>query len=71
VKRLKECLATAKTVLGATDREVADARATNVATRTELAGELNFSASFMKLLLVLTLNLRVFSDSRAARRYSR
>jgi hypothetical protein len=34
VERLKECLAAAKTTLGATDREAADARATNVVTRT-------------------------------------
>jgi hypothetical protein len=60
VERLKECLAAVETTLGATDGEVTDARATNVATRTELAGELNFFASVAKLLLVLTLNLRVF-----------
>jgi hypothetical protein len=40
--------------------EVADARAANVVTYTKLAGELNFFASFAKLLLVLTLNLRIF-----------
>jgi hypothetical protein len=60
VERLKECLAAAKTVLGAVDGESADAKATNVVTRTELAGELNFFISFAKLLLVLTLNLHVY-----------
>ena len=50
----------AKTTLGAADEEAVDARATNVVTRTEVAGELNFFASFVKLLLVLTLNLHVF-----------
>ena len=59
VERLKECLAAAKTTLRATDREAADARATNVATHTELTSELNFFVFFAKLLLVLTLNLRV------------
>jgi hypothetical protein len=60
VERLKECLAAAETTLGATDGEAADARAANVATRTELVGELNFFASVAKLLLVLTLDLHVF-----------
>jgi hypothetical protein len=59
VEWLKKCLAAAETMLGATDEEVADARAANVVTRTELAGELNLFASFAKLLLVLTLNLCV------------
>jgi hypothetical protein len=60
VKRQKECLAMAETTLGAMDWEVADARAANVVTRIELTGELNLFASFVKLLLVLTLNLCVF-----------
>ena len=60
MERLKECLAVAETALGAADGEAANARATNVVTRTELASELNFFASFVKLLLVLTLNLHVF-----------
>jgi hypothetical protein len=34
VERLKECLAAAETVLGAMDGEAADARSTNVVTRT-------------------------------------
>jgi hypothetical protein len=60
VEQLKECLATAKTTLSAMDGETIDARAANVVTHTELASELNFFASFVKLLLVLTLNLCVF-----------
>jgi hypothetical protein len=60
VERLKECLAATETVLGAVDEESAGAKAANVATRTELAGELNFFISFAKLLLVLTLNLHVY-----------
>ena len=57
---LKECLAAAETMLGAMFGEAVDARATDVVTHTELAGELNLFASFVKLLLVLTLNLCVF-----------
>jgi hypothetical protein len=41
------------------DGEAADARAANVVTHSELAGDLNFFVSFEKLLLVLTLNLHV------------
>jgi hypothetical protein len=59
VERLKECLAAAETMLGAMDGEAADARATNTATRTELIGELNFFASFVGLLFVLILTIRV------------
>jgi hypothetical protein len=59
VEQLKECLTAAETVLGTIDREAVDARAANVATRIELTRELNFFASFVKLLLVLTLNLHV------------
>ena len=59
VERLKECLAAAETALGAVYREVSDAKVANVATRTKLAGELNFFICFAKLLLVLTLNLCV------------
>ena len=60
VERLKECLEAAETALGATDGEAANTRAINVATSTKLAAELNLFASFAKLLLVLTLILRVF-----------
>jgi hypothetical protein len=56
---MKECLAVAKTALGTTDGEVDDAKAANMMTHTELTGELNFFVFFVKLLLVLTLNLRV------------
>ena len=56
---MKECLVVAKTTLGAMNREVGNARAANVATCTELADELNFFVSFMKLLFVLTLNLYI------------
>ena len=49
----------AEIVLDTMDGEVADARATNAVTRTELVGELNLFVSFAKLLLVLTLNLRI------------
>jgi len=59
VERLKECLAVAEIVLDTMDGEAADARAANAATYTELVGELNFFVSFAKLLLVLTLNLRI------------
>jgi hypothetical protein len=59
VERLKGCLVVAETALGTADGEVADARAANVVTHTELASELNFFVSFEKLLLVLTLNLHV------------
>lgn len=48
---MKEFLAVVKTTLGATDREVVDARATKAATRIELAGELIFFASFVGLIL--------------------
>jgi hypothetical protein len=57
VERLKECLATIETALGATDGVATDARVANVATRTKLADELNFFVSFMQVLFVLTLNL--------------
>ena len=57
---LKECLAAAETALDAADREVADAKGANVVTHTELAGELNFFICFVKLLLALTLNLRIY-----------
>ena len=56
---MKECLVAAQTMLGAADGEAADARDTNMATHTELAGELNFFVFFTKLLPVLTLNLHV------------
>jgi hypothetical protein len=59
VEWLKECLMVAETTLGATNGEAADARATNAVTYTELIGELNFSASFVGLLFVLILTLRV------------
>ena len=59
MERLKECLAEAETALGIIDGEVADAWAANMATRTELASELNFFVFFAKLLLVLTLNVRI------------
>ena len=49
VERLKECLTTSETALGAGDMEAADARAANAATCTELTGELNFFASFAKI----------------------
>jgi hypothetical protein len=41
----------AETALGAMDEEAADARAANVVTRSELAGELNFFASFVNCFL--------------------
>ena len=59
MERLKECLVVAETTLGTADREVADAKVTNMATRIELAGELNFFICFVKLLIVLTLNLHI------------
>jgi hypothetical protein len=57
VERLKECVAAAKTTLGAADGEAAGARAAVVATRTELIGELIFFASFAELSFVLILTL--------------
>ena len=56
----------AETMLGAVDREATDARATVMVTHTELIGELNFFASFAKLLLILTLNLRVSQRSKSS-----
>ena len=49
----------AETTLGAVNGEVADARAIDAASRTELVGELNFFVSFVELFLILILNLRV------------
>jgi hypothetical protein len=51
VERLKECLAVAKTALGAANGAIVDARATEAVPRTELASELIFFASFMGLIL--------------------
>ena len=59
MERLKDCLVVAETALTDAEGEVADARAANMVTHPELGGELNFFVSFVKLLLVLTLNLRV------------
>jgi hypothetical protein len=73
VERLKECLSTAKTALGAVDGEAADARATNVVAHAKLTGEMNFAMLFAYLFLALewhVLNLRLFSDTGAAERYS-
>ena len=59
VERLKVCLLVAETMLGASDGEAADARAAIMAAHAKLTSELNLFVSFAKLLLVLTLNLRI------------
>jgi len=61
VERLKECLTTSETALGAGDMEAADARAANAATCTELTGELNFFASFAKIASCLNFEPPCFS----------
>ena len=60
VERLKECLVVAETMLSVMDQEVADARATIMATHTKLVNELNFFASIIELHVIFILTIHVY-----------